>query len=211
MGYCAKELYKSRCYLCPLINVCKFSRFTPIPKAKALRGKERKIFEVFLKIYGHEFDDVRTECPLGRYSADALLHKTSCETYITEVENELNYNAIGQVLTYYFLYFKIRGKTAKPMIICSRKHRNLQRASLISRIVSFINPEGTTCFLPLKSSKSLSAASLFSSISTLRLMASLIYSDQLILTLLILFFKYSSTLTVIVPKSTTKILKLKRS
>ena len=128
MGYCAKDLSRSKCYLCPLINVCMSSMFKPEPKTVALRGKEREIFESFLSRYGHEYDLVKTEYPLGNYTADALLHKINCETYVAEVEEHLNYNAIGQVLTYRYLYFKIRGKEAKPIVICSRSARDLKEA-----------------------------------------------------------------------------------
>jgi uncharacterized protein (TIGR02757 family) len=126
MDYCTKELRRSKCFLCPLANICKFSRVTYKPKAKALRGKEREIFEKYLKIYGHEIDSVITEFPLGRYSADAVLHKRSCKTYVVEVEHTLNYNAIGQIVAYRFLYFKIHGKMTNPMIICLEAPKELK-------------------------------------------------------------------------------------
>ncbi|MEM2506009.1 MAG: DUF2400 family protein [Nitrososphaeria archaeon] len=126
MGFCAKDPSKSKCCLCPLVNVCKSSRFTPEPRVYALRGKEYDIFERFLKIYGSEFDSIKTEYPLGKYSADALLHKTNSEMYVAEVEEELNYAAIGQVLTYRYLYFTIHSKIAKPIIICSRSRKELK-------------------------------------------------------------------------------------
>ncbi|MEM1522066.1 MAG: DUF2400 family protein [Thermofilaceae archaeon] len=127
-GYCAKDLSRTRCYLCPLINVCRSSNFTPKPKTSSLKGKEREIFERFLSRYGHEYDSIHSEFPLGNYTADALLHKLNCETQIVEVEEQLNYNAIGQVLIYRYLYFKIYGKAAKPIVICTRSRRELKEA-----------------------------------------------------------------------------------
>lgn len=126
MGYCAKELTKSKCFLCPLGNICRYSRIKYKPKAKALRGKEREIFEKYLKIYGHEIDSVITEYPLGKYSTDAVLHKSSCKTYVVEVEHKLNYNAIGQIIAYRFLYFKMHGKMAIPMIVCFSAPKELK-------------------------------------------------------------------------------------
>jgi len=128
MGYCAKDISRSKCYLCPLIGICETSKFKPAPKTKALRGREQRIFEDFLKSYGHAFDDVKTEYPLGNYTADALLHKPNCETFIVEVEEELNYNAIGQVIVYQYLYFRTHGKIAKPAIICSKIRRDIKEA-----------------------------------------------------------------------------------
>lgn len=126
IGYCAKDHSRSLCPLCPLINVCRSSKFKPELKTVVLRGRERKIFEKFLEIYGYEFDSINTEYPLGRYSVDAILHKTNCETYVAEVEEKLNYHAIGQVLTYRFLYFKIHRKIAKPIIICLKSSKELK-------------------------------------------------------------------------------------
>lgn len=128
MGYCAKDASRSKCYLCPLVGACKSSAFKPEPKAAALRGREGEIFERFLNHHRGEFDLVKTEYPLGSYTADAVLHKPDCETYVVEVEESLNYNAIGQVLTYRYLYFKIHGRAAKPLIICSRAKRELKEA-----------------------------------------------------------------------------------
>ncbi|MEM2560460.1 MAG: hypothetical protein QXD53_06715 [Candidatus Bathyarchaeia archaeon] len=76
----------------------------------------------------YEYDLIKTEYPLGNYTADALLHKINCETCVAEVEEHLNYNAIGQALTYRYLYFKIYGKEAKPIIVCSRSARDLKEA-----------------------------------------------------------------------------------
>lgn len=128
MGFCAKDHSRSICTLCPLVNICKSSKFIPEQRVAVLRGREHEIFEKFIKVYGHEFDSIKIEYPLGRYSADALLHKINCETYVAEVEKELNYNAIGQVLTYRYLYYKIHGVIVKPIIICTSSTKEIREA-----------------------------------------------------------------------------------
>ncbi|MEM1723794.1 MAG: DUF2400 family protein [Candidatus Jordarchaeales archaeon] len=138
MGYCAKELEKSRCYLCPLVNLCEASRFKPEPHHVPLKGKEREIFEKFLSVYGEEFDSVTTEYPLEGYRADAVLHRRSCETWIVEVEEKLNYNAIGQVVTYRYLFFKTRGVKAKPVIVCLRSDKRLREACEVEQGVEVV-------------------------------------------------------------------------
>ncbi|MFH7835689.1 MAG: DUF2400 family protein [Candidatus Aenigmatarchaeota archaeon] len=138
MGYCTKDLARSKCYLCPLVNICVSSRLSIKPKAKALPGKEYEIFRKYQEVYGHEFDSIITGYPLGEYTADAVMHKHSCEEYVVEVENKLNYNAIGQVITYRFLYFKIRNKLAKPMIICSTAPKELKEACEIEQGIKVV-------------------------------------------------------------------------
>jgi hypothetical protein len=79
-----------------------------------------------LRLTGGELDRVVTGYPLGRYSADALTHTVDCDEYVVEVEEELNYSAIGQVVTYRYLLHKIHGRLARPMIICRRAPRELR-------------------------------------------------------------------------------------
>jgi len=100
MGYCAKNLARSQCYMCPLINLCKSSRLPKIVEAKPLTPVEMEILKDFLKAHGGEFDKVITEYTLGRYSADALLHMKNCNEYIVEVERGIelySYRASGNL------------------------------------------------------------------------------------------------------------------
>ena len=129
MGYCAKQRDRSRCYLCPVAGVCGSSNVPVAPRVRPLRGRESAIFEEFLRVYGGEVDGVVTEYPLGSYSADALIHMRDCSEYIVEVEHELNYTAIGQVVTYRYLYFKKHGKPVKPMIVCKKAPQTLREVS----------------------------------------------------------------------------------
>jgi len=46
-----------------------------------------------------------------------------------EVERELNYSAIGQVVAYRYLLHKIHGRFAKPMIICRRAPKELKEVA----------------------------------------------------------------------------------
>jgi len=62
----------------------------------------------------------------------------NCSEYIVEVERELNYMAIGQVVTYRYLYYKHSGKMAKPMIICRRASRELKEAAQLEQGIEVI-------------------------------------------------------------------------
>ncbi|TDA30142.1 MAG: hypothetical protein DSO00_02240 [Archaeoglobi archaeon] len=138
MGYCAKDLARSKCLLCPIVSVCKASE-PPRPVEVGLRTEaETEILKRYLEIYGRELDRVYTEYPLGRFSADALIHKTSCSEYVVEVEEELNYTAIGQVATYRYLFYKIHGRLAKPMIICRRAKSELKEAAWIEQGIEVV-------------------------------------------------------------------------
>jgi len=109
-----------------------------IAEAKPLTSVEMEILEDFLKIHGGEFDKVVTEYTLGRYSADALMHAKTCNEYIVEVERELNYMAIGQAVTYRYLYYKHSGKMAKPMIICRKASRELKEAAQLEQGIEVV-------------------------------------------------------------------------
>ncbi|MCS7369517.1 MAG: DUF2400 family protein [archaeon GBS-70-058] len=138
MGYCAKNIAKSQCYMCPLINLCNSSKSPKIIEAKPLTPVEMEILEDFLKIHGREFDKVITEYTLGKYSADAFIHAKSCIEYIVEVERELNYTAIGQAVTYRYLYYKHSRKIAKPMIICRKASKELKEAAQLEQGIEVI-------------------------------------------------------------------------
>jgi len=133
MGYCAKDLARTLCYLCPLANICSASRLPKEIKVKPLTKREMKILEEYIKTNKERIDKVITEYPLGRFSADALIHMVKCDEYVAEVEEELNYNAIGQVITYRYLYYKISKKIAKPMIMCRRAKRELKEVAQLEQ------------------------------------------------------------------------------
>jgi hypothetical protein len=83
-------------------------------------------------------DKVITEYPLGRFSADTLIHMVKCDEYVAEVEEELNYNAIGQVITYRYLYYKISKKMVKPIILCRRAKRELEEVAELEQGIIMI-------------------------------------------------------------------------
>jgi len=141
MKYCAKEHARSRCYLCPIAKVCVSANVPIVPKSKPLTGREGKIFERFLEIYGNIIDSVSTEYPLDNYSTDALIHMVNCNNYIVEVEYELNYVAIGQVITYRYLYFKKHKKHIKPMIICMKSSKDLEEACKLEQGIEVVTIE----------------------------------------------------------------------
>jgi len=119
MGYCAKELSRSNCHICPIAVVCKCSGVVSAPRHKPLAGEEGAIFQRYLYSLRDEVDRVVTEYPLGKFSADALIHLKTCTELIVEVERELNYQAVGQVMLYRYLYYKRTRRMAKPVIVCS--------------------------------------------------------------------------------------------
>jgi len=138
MGYCAKDVTRSSCFLCPIASVCRTSRLPEVFMPKPLTKREMEIFEEYLKVHRGELDLVSTEYQLGRYSADALLHTIYCEEYVVEVEEELNYSAIGQAITYRHLYYKLRGRVAKPMIICRKASRELKEAAWLEQGITVV-------------------------------------------------------------------------
>ena len=138
MGYCARDLARSQCCMCLLASVCLSSRLPKQVEAKPLSKGEMEILEDFLKLRGEDFDRVVTEYPLGRFSADALLHAKGCTEYVVEVERELNYAAIGQAVTYRYLYYRHSGRLAKPMIVCRKASRELAEAARLEQGIEVV-------------------------------------------------------------------------
>ena len=138
MGYCAKNHAQSKCYLCSIANICASSHDIAVPKSKPLTRKEQVIFEGFLKIHGNEVERVVTEYPLGSYSADAVIYLKDCKYYVVEVEQELNYVAIGQAIIYRYLYFRKHEKYARPMIICTKAPTELKEACEIEQGIKVV-------------------------------------------------------------------------
>lgn len=127
MGYDMKEQAKNRCYLCPLTDICKSARLPVIVREKALMSsRERRILEDFLRISGDRFDNVKTEVPIGRRSIDAIAHERNCNWYVIEVEYELNYTAIGQVIVYRKLFTETRRIRPKALIVCRKASLELK-------------------------------------------------------------------------------------
>jgi len=138
MGYCARDVARSQCCMCPLASVCLSSRLPKQVEARPLSKGEMEILEDFLRLRGEDFDRVVTEYPLGRFSADALLHAKGCTEYVVEVERELNYAAIGQAITYRYLYYRHSGRLAKPMIVCRKASRELAEAAQLEQGIEVV-------------------------------------------------------------------------
>jgi len=129
MGYCAKDPARNRCYLCPLNEICSSASLPFKPKVKPLTSsKERKILDEFLKISGDKFDEVKTEYPVGGKSIDVVAHDRDCNWYVMEVEEKLNYTAIGQAVTYRKLFTEIKKIRPKAVIICRDAPLDLKTA-----------------------------------------------------------------------------------
>jgi len=129
MGYCAKDPARNRCYLCPLNEICSSASLPFKPKVKPLTSsKERKILDEFLKIDGDKFDEIKTEYPVGGKSIDVVAHDRNCNWYVMEVEEKLNYTAIGQAVTYRKLFTEIKKIRPKAVIICRDAPLDLKAA-----------------------------------------------------------------------------------
>jgi len=138
MGYCAKDAARSLCCLCPVASVCKSSRLPKLVEARPLAEREMEMLRKYVEAHRRGLDRVVTGYPLGRYSADALIHIVDCDEYVVEVEEELNYSAIGQVVTYRYLLHKIHGRLARPMIICRRAPRELKEAAQLEQGIAVV-------------------------------------------------------------------------
>lgn len=129
MGYCRKNPSENKCYLCPLNSLCKSRKPPPKTEGKPLASMtERKILNEFLDAYGHQFDKVSTEYPLGLKKADAVVHMKNCKWYVVEVEEKLSYTAIGQAFTYKWLYEETENIRPEAMIVCKRADLDLKDA-----------------------------------------------------------------------------------
>jgi hypothetical protein len=107
-------------------------------EARPLAEREMEMLRKYAEAHRRGLDRVVTGYPLGRYSADALIHTVDCDEYVVEVEEELNYNAIGQVMTYRYLLHKIHGRLARPMIICRRAPRELKEAARLEQGIAVV-------------------------------------------------------------------------
>jgi len=118
---------KNRCYLCPLSDICKSARLPVVVREKALMSsREREILEDFLRVSGDRFDQVKVEFPVGRRSIDAVAHERNCNWYVIEVEYELNYTAIGQVIVYRKMFTEAMKVKPKTLIVCRRAPSELK-------------------------------------------------------------------------------------
>ena len=65
IGYCAKDLARSQCCLCPIASVCASSRLPKPARARPLAKEEVEILRKYLEVYGKELDMVVTEYHWG--------------------------------------------------------------------------------------------------------------------------------------------------
>ena len=129
MNYCAKDPAKSRCYLCPLNEICNSAYLPSKLKVKPLVSrKEREILNDFLEISGNKFDVFKTEYAIGNRSIDAVAHDRDCNWYVIEVEDKLNYMAIGQIVTYRKIFAETMKIKPIAIIICREASYDLKTA-----------------------------------------------------------------------------------
>jgi len=137
MGYCTKRLELRKCVLCPLAVACSSSNVGEIKVVEEgvtlVSKRESRILEKFKSRYFKQLkiDKIFTEYPLGDRRADILFHTVDCTWWIGEVEEQLNYEAIGQAILYKLLFYKLKGKWAKAIVICSKAPQDMLEACKI--------------------------------------------------------------------------------
>jgi hypothetical protein len=116
-----------------------FTRILYETKGKPLISKiDRIILDEFLKVYGHLFDLVSTEYPLGLKRVDAVVHMKDCKWCVIEVEEKLNYTAIGQAVAYKRLYEETKNLRPEALIVCRRADLDLKDACEIDAGIKVI-------------------------------------------------------------------------
>ncbi len=141
MGYCRKNLDESRCYLCPLWELCKSAVRTKLPEGKKKLSKhEEKIFKRFYERYASKLllKKVCKEYPINSRSIDVLGIDKHGNVYVIEVERELTYEAIGQAVIYRSLYHERKGIKPKAMIVCERAPKDLEEMCRIDANIDVI-------------------------------------------------------------------------
>lgn len=127
MKYCMKNTAKNRCYLCPLNEICASAKVPPTFKTEAkMSKKEEEILNDYLALNRNKYDYVGKEIPLGDRRIDAILHGKQCKWYVVEVEQELNYTAIGQAVVYRRTFKNIYKKTPETIILCRKAQSELK-------------------------------------------------------------------------------------
>ncbi|MHA1252622.1 MAG: DUF2400 family protein [Candidatus Helarchaeota archaeon] len=139
MNYCTKNSKNNRCYLCPLNEICD-SAYLPIKRSvKPLTSeKERLILDHYLTIERDFFDTIETEYSIGNRYIDVVAHDKTCNWYVIEVKEKLNYIAIGQVITYRKLFIDAKNIRPKTIILCKEAPDDLKNACEIDIGVKII-------------------------------------------------------------------------
>jgi len=141
MGYCRRNLDESRCYLCPLWELCKSVVRTKLPKGKKKLSKhEEKIFKRFYGRYASKllFKKICKEYPIDSRSIDVLGIDMHGNVYVIEVERKLTYEAIGQAVIYRSLYHERKGIRPKAMIVCESASKDLEEICKIDANIDVV-------------------------------------------------------------------------
>lgn len=75
-----------------------------------------------------DIDKIFVEYPIGNYSVDVLIHCKDGTWYVVEIEEKLTDAAIGQVIKYKVLLYKLRKIFAKPLTVCKEADPKLVQA-----------------------------------------------------------------------------------
>ena len=139
MKYCVKDPAKNKCYLCPLNEICASAKIPLTFKTEAKMSKrEEEILNVYLALKKDKYDYVGKEVPLGSRRVDAILHDKQCKWYVVEVEQKLNYTAIGQAVIYRRMFKDIYKKTPETIILCRKALPELKTACEIDANIKVI-------------------------------------------------------------------------
>jgi len=143
MKYCVKDSAKNKCYLCPLNEICASAKIPPMFKTEAkMSKKEEEILNEYLALNKDKYDYVGKEVPLGGRRIDAILHDKQCKWYVVEVEQKLNYTAIGQAVIYRRIFKDIYKKSPETIILCRKALPELKTACEIDANIKVIVVSG---------------------------------------------------------------------
>jgi len=131
MGYCRKRVEGSKCTVCPLFEACRTGRREETKilrtKRKLSSEREQRILQSFLRKFSGKYriKEIYTEYPIGRRSIDLVFTDEEGKWWVCEVEEYLNYTAIGQAVAYRRLFHKYRRIRPNSMIICRTSNPEL--------------------------------------------------------------------------------------
>lgn len=129
-NYCLKDLSSSRCYICPLFGICLNSneKSKNINRNKLSHSQEYELFTRYLQLNNDKYDQIKTDVNMGNTTVDILLHEIDNGWLVGEVEDQLSYESIGQILYYKNFVKSEKNIDAKPFIICRQFDSELKFA-----------------------------------------------------------------------------------
>jgi len=132
MKYCTKDYSRSRCYCCPLNEICKSAHKPKLLTTKPpCSSKEQQILQKFTQyLQGKiQIDKILTEYQVNDHYIDAVIHQVNCRWIIVEIKTgKLEYQALGQVVLYRKLFKEVMHTKPEAIIICKTAPPKLREA-----------------------------------------------------------------------------------